>query len=120
MPNPKPLSSDQQSAAIALRSEGLSFVRIAAKLSVSGPFVSESVVYKFLKQQSMPPPEPPVKLKVAIPEKPPTQSYEYHHVMSCPLRKLRDGLEVYPPAPTKAQMYAMLEEAWRNTARLSH
>jgi hypothetical protein len=112
------MTDDQKQLAIALRADGLPYIKIAAKVGCS-----ESGAYKFLSSLSKPAapkPEP-------IPKKPNRKSpstdllppHEFHG--SCPTRRRNFNPAQLDNAPqlTKSEMYYDLARAVRNTARLA-
>jgi transposase-like protein len=120
MPKYKSMTDEQKAQAIQFRSEGISYVRIAAKIGTS-----ESAAFKFLKSLLAPPtpkPDAPIT-KAAKPSKPKATlasylpPHEFHHVASCPMRRRSMLLE--RRTYTRSELTLMLEEAVRNTARLS-
>jgi hypothetical protein len=119
MPNPKPLSDEQQQQAIALRTYGMPYLKIACRIGAS-----ESVTFKFLKSTTTEPKPPPIKNRLDRKSAPGRILLEptYRLNSNCPLHKRRDGLltlEQRPPPLTKAQMYQDLALAVRNTLRLA-
>lgn len=114
------ISDDQKQQAIALRSEGMAYLKIAAKVGCS-----ERAAYKFLSglNLSKPKPKPAPKPKQSnrksrtdlLPPKKFPSSCPTHYTSINPVRHnaLRNA-----PQPTKSEMYAMLALAVRNTARM--
>jgi transposase len=115
---PKPSMTEEQKAmAIQLRSEGLSYIKIAAKISCTGNKVSESAVYKLIKP-------PPAKLELKAK---PTSNLKRPSTALLPEYKLNTYAPIHRRSFsihnhrefTRAEMYAALEEAVRNTTKLS-
>jgi hypothetical protein len=117
------MTDDQKAQAIALRSDGMSYLRISAKIGCS-----ESVTFRYLSSASKPSPAAEPKLdpkpKPAIPQKPPAPIYsllpEYKLNSSCPKRRPMNSEMMKKPQPTKAQLMFEFEKAWKNTAQLAH
>jgi hypothetical protein len=116
---PNPLTDDQRALAIQLRSTGMPYVKVAAKVGCS-----ETAVFKFLKQQSIPEPPPLRKPKASstVPENNPTPKFsllpEYKLNSSCPIRRKFSAVTMNLPQLTKAQMYYDLHQAVLRTTRL--
>jgi hypothetical protein len=115
MPNNPSMTADQKATATQLRSGGMPYLKIAAKIGVS-----ESAVFKFLTNRQKPP-KPP---KLMIPQQKPKMKtsllppHEFHG--SCPIRRRALSLELRNmPQLTHKQLQFELERAWHNTARLS-
>jgi hypothetical protein len=110
-----PMTAEQKQLAITLRSDGMPYLKIAAKIGVS-----ESAAYTFLTGLTKPP--PPEKPE-PIPQQKPTLKRAYtpvhHHVASVPMRRHIDPEARKAPTLTREQMYYDLARAVRNTARLS-
>jgi hypothetical protein len=114
------MTDEQRILATKLRNEGMSYVKIAARITATTSTVSESSVFKFLKGYVKP---PTTKLKAAQkPKRPPAALLLlplYHG--SIPMRRR----EPIPnemrrlPKPTADELRDMFVKAWRNTARLA-
>jgi hypothetical protein len=109
------MTDEQKQLAIALRADGLPYIKIAAKIGVS-----ETCAYKFLVSLSKPPaPKPSNPKQKPNRKKPQAASREFHHVGSIPMRRhINPELRNVPPL-TREQMYYDLARKVRNTARLS-
>ena len=106
------MTDDQKDEAIALRSDGMPYLKIAAKVGCS-----ESAAFKFLSGLSIPvAPKGPKVAPKGPPQKPPALLLprEIHHG-SCPTRKPIDSFFRNGPQLTKPEIHAMLAEAVRNT-----
>jgi hypothetical protein len=115
------MTDDQHQQAIQLRSGGMSYLKIAAKVGAS-----ESSTFKYLSSLSKPPPKPkPTPIVKAVQLKPKARAHgllpphEFHHVGSCPIRRPMNSTMMEAPQLTKAQMYHDLAVAVRNTLRLA-
>ena len=115
----KAMTDEQKALAIQLRSEGLPYIKIAARINTS-----ETTAFNFLKSLLNPPapkPPPPKPEQKAKPnrKKPPAGILPpHHHVGSVPMRRhINRELRDAPPL-TREQMYYDLALAVRNTARL--
>jgi hypothetical protein len=112
------MTDEQKAHAIQLRSEGMPYLKIAAKIGVS-----ESCAFKFLKSLLNPAkPEKTARrkaaktrLKTATPK---PLLPVHHHVASVPMRRHINPEARHTPQLTKAQMYYDLARAVRATARL--
>jgi hypothetical protein len=111
MPNNAPLTTEQKATAKKLRSDGLSYLKIAREVGCS-----ESGIYVFLTNRKRSPKKP--KLIPAIPQQKPKLLLprELHHG-SCPTHRRSVSLETLQNLPqlTKPEIYAMLNLAVRNT-----
>jgi hypothetical protein len=109
-----PMTTEQQSTAIRLRREAMSYVKIAHQIGLS-----EKMVTKFLR--SMPDlPKPSKKPKLKVVEQPnrkiePARLLPKHQLnRSCPMRKLMDPNYRMMPKPTREQLEQRLAIAVRN------
>jgi hypothetical protein len=113
-----PLTVEQKATAIQLRAGGNTYLRIAAKIGSS-----ESTAFKFFKSLIDPaPPKPAPKPTPAVQQsnrKPPAHLLPEHQLnSSCPTRRIINRELLKRRTYTRTEMAVMLEEAWRNTARL--
>jgi hypothetical protein len=107
------MTEEQKAQAIKLRSEGMPYLKIAAKICAS-----ESGTYKFLIGLTKPPKPKPTPL-IEKPKPKPALLLPPHILnSSCPTRKFNALYQDLQPQ-TKSEMYATLATAWRNTARLA-
>jgi hypothetical protein len=120
MPQHPPMTAEQKQLAIQLRSDGMSYLKIAAKIRVS-----ETTAFKFLKSLLNPPAPKPEKKPTRKASKTtrkasPLPPHEFHG--SCPIhRRAVVSFEMRnAPQLTHKQLQFEFERAWKNTARLSH
>jgi hypothetical protein len=111
------LTDDQKQLAIALRSKGTPYLKIASRIGSS-----ESAAYKFLVSLSKPPaPKPEQKPKQPNRKSSSMNLLPPHEFKgSCPIRRRNFDPAQLNNAPqlTKSQMYYELARAVRNTTRL--
>jgi hypothetical protein len=113
------MTAEQKQLAIALRSEGMPYHRIAAKIGTS-----ESAAFKFLTGLTKPSPPKPAPIPPITQQKSKLKTsllppHQFHG--SCPIHRRAVSLKLRnTPQLTKRQMYFDLARAVRNTVRLAH